>query len=115
VVDDGSPNLVEIFARREVHHRVGAVVDRRVEFLEFTLAVARLLAGSDVGVDLRGELATDGHRVEGVVAVVGGDDRLSIGDLLADEFGVATLALGDALHRRRHLAVPCALQLCPCH
>jgi len=86
-------------------------VDGGVELLQFLFEVAGRLAGPDIGVDLRPELAADDHRVQRVVTVVRGDDSLSLGDLLADELRVAILPLCDPFHRFRDLSGPCALEL----
>ena len=102
---------VEVLAGAQIHHRVRPVVNRRVELFEFLGAVARGLAVADVGVDLRGELAADDHRIETLVGAVRRDHCLVRGHLLADERGVAVLVLGDPLHRRRDPPLAGGLQL----
>jgi len=102
---------VEVLAGAQIHHRVRPVVNRRVELFEFLGAVARGLAVADVGVDLRGELAADDHRIQRVVCVVRRDHRLPLGDLVPDELRIPVLPCCDPLHRGRDLAVSGALEL----
>ena len=101
VIDVRLADRIEVLAGAQVHHRVRPVVNRRIELFELLGPVTRGLAVADVRVDLRGELVADDHRIEAVVGAIRRDHCLARRDALADERGIAVLALGDSLHRRR--------------
>jgi hypothetical protein len=99
-VDDRLADGVDVLAGREIHHGVGAVVDRHVELLELGLLVAGDRRVADVGVDLRERGDADRHRLEplGEVHRVGGDHHPAPGHLASDQLLRKVLALGDELH-----------------
>ena len=63
-VDDRLANRVDVLAGREVHHRVGAEVDRRVQLLQLAVDVAGDGRVADVGVDLAAGRDADAHRLQ---------------------------------------------------
>ncbi len=78
---------MNVLARREVHHRVGAPQRRPTHLLDLFLDRRGDRRIADVGVDLHEEIAADRHRLAfGMVDVVR-NDRPAAGDLVADEFG----------------------------
>jgi hypothetical protein len=85
--DDRLADLVDVAARRQVHHRVRAVVDGRVELLELRLDVGRHGGVADVRVDLAGEPMPMpiGSSFCLEVVDVRGDDRAALGHLAPDE------------------------------
>ena len=97
---------VDVLAGREVHHRVGAEVDGRVQLLQLVLDVAGDGRVADVGVDLALGGDADAHRLQPAAQVdlVGRDDHPAAGDFVADQLRLEAFALGDEFHLRRDLA-----------
>ena len=98
VAQDGFANVVNAAAGGEVHHRVGAVVDRGVQLLQFLVDVAGHRRVADVGIDLALRGHADAHRLQLRMVDVGRDDHVPDGNLVADQFGRHPLALGDEEH-----------------
>ncbi len=106
VADDPLARLVDVLARREVHHRVGAPERRPAELVDFLLDRRGDGGVADVGVDLHQEVAADDHRLQFGVIDVGRDDGAAARDLVAHEFGREALARGDVGHLRRDVTTP---------
>src|SRR5207248_3239187 len=106
-VDDGLADGVDVAAGGEVHDRVGAQVDGRVQLLQLVVDLAGDGGVADVGVDLAGGRHADGHRLQPLLQVgrVGRDDHAAAGDLVADQPGVQVLAAGDVTHFVRNPAL----------
>ena len=102
-VDDRLADRVDVAAGGEVHHRVGAEVDGRVQLVQLVVDVAGDGRVADVGVDLAAGRDADAHRLEAAwqVDLVGRDDHPAARDLGADQLGLELLALGDELHLGR--------------
>ncbi len=64
VVDDRLTAGVELAAGGQIHERVGAVLLRPLQLLDFLAGAGRDGAGADVGVDLRRDHPADADRVE---------------------------------------------------
>jgi hypothetical protein len=114
VLDDRIARGVEVAARGEIHHRVGAPALGPVELLDLLVGAARYGRRAHVRVDLGGARSADRHRVEPVreVHLVRGDHHAARGHLVAHHLGREMgLALRDALHLRRHGAEPRMLEL----
>ena len=111
--DDRFADRVDALAGREVHHRVGAEVDGRVQLLELAFEAAGDGRVADVGVHLAPGGDADAHRLEpaGEVDRVGRNDHPAGGDFVADERRLELLALGDEFHLRRDLAGTGAFEL----
>ena len=99
-------DAVDVLAGREVHHRVGAEVDRRVQLFQLLLDVAGHGRVADVGVDLALGGDADGHRLQpaGEVDLVGRNDHPPGGDFVADQLRRKAFALADEFHFGRDLA-----------
>src|SRR5690606_21595264 len=96
VADDPLAGVVDVAARREVHHGVGAPADRPDHLVDLAGDVAGDGGVADVGVDLDQEVAADRHRLGFGVVDVGGDDRAAAGDFVADGFGGDVVGDGGA-------------------
>jgi hypothetical protein len=83
IAQDPFADGVDVAARREVHHGVGAPADRPHHLVDF-FGHRRGHGGvADIGVDLGEEVAADDHRLEFGVVDVAGDDRAAARDLLS--------------------------------
>src|SRR5690606_37131602 len=87
VADDPFAGVVDVAARAEVHHGVGAPADRPDHLVDFGGDVGGDRGVADVGIDLDEEVAADRHRLGFGVVDVRGDDRAAAGDLVAHELG----------------------------
>ncbi len=93
---------VDIAARGEIHHGVGAPADRPHHLVDFFLDRRGHRGVSDIGVDFCQEIAADDHRLEFAMVDVAGDDGASARDFAAHEFrgdegghrGAEALAVG---------------------
>jgi hypothetical protein len=114
VAHDGLPGGVEVAARRQVHHGVGAPAVGPAQLLDLLLGAAAHRRRAHVRVDLRQARASDRHRVEplGEVVLVGGDHHATGRDLVAHLLRTEVgLALGDPTHLRCDLAQARVLEL----
>src|ERR1700679_1841917 len=98
VAQDGFANLVDVAAGREVHDRVGAVVDGGVQLFEFFIYFRRDGRVADVGVDFAQAGHADGHGLELGMVDVSGDDHAPAGDFVADKFRRELFFVGDGAH-----------------
>ncbi len=96
----------DVAARRQVHHRVGAVLEAAVELLDLARHLAEHGAVSDVRVDLAPRLDADAHRHELRVHDVRRDDHPAPRDLAAHQLRAQPLDLCNMLHLLRHGAGP---------
>ena len=87
VPDDPFARLVDVLARREVHHRVGAPERGPLELLDLVLDRRANGGVADVRVDLHQKVAADDHRLELQVIDVGWDDGAAARHLRANELG----------------------------
>ena len=98
---------MDVAARREVHHRIGAPADRPHHLLDLLCDAGADRGIADVGVDLDKEVAADRHRLEFDVIDVGRNDRAAARDFAPHEFrrdefwdlGAEALAVGDGRGR----------------
>src|SRR6266404_1802243 len=99
--NDRAPDSIDVAAGREIHHGVGAVLDRDLELFDLAVHVGRHLRIADVGVDLHPCNLPDRHRLEGgrEMVDVGGDYETPDCDLIAHQLERKLLALGDEAHR----------------
>jgi hypothetical protein len=95
VSHDGLPGRVDIGARREIHHRVGAPLDGPAELFDFVVDRRQDRGVADVGVDLHEEALADHHRLQLRMIHVRRKDRASRCDFCANDLGI------DALSQRR--------------
>src|SRR5579859_4725003 len=98
VAEDGLANFVYVAAGGEIHHRVGAVVDCGVEFLELLIDLGGDGGVADVGVDLAEAGHADRHGLEFGMIDIGGDDHAATGDFIADKLGRELFFVGDEGH-----------------
>ena len=98
MADDGFANLVNVAAGREVHYRVGAIVDGGVQLFELFFNVRRDGRIPYVGVDLAERLDADRHRLQFRMVDVRRDDHAAASDFIAHQFRRDLLAVGDILH-----------------
>src|SRR5215471_4479074 len=96
--DDGFADFRNVAAGREVHHGVGAIVDRVMEFFQLLVNVGSGGRVADVRIDFAFECDADAHRLEIAMMNVGGDDGAAAGDLATDELGLDFFAFGDVGH-----------------
>ena len=106
VANDALAGLVDVGARREVHHRVGPPAHGPAQLVDLLFHRRTNGRVADVGVDLDEEVAADGHRFEFWVTDVGGNDGPSLGDLAHDELFGDLLAAGHEAHLLGDLAAP---------
>ena len=111
VAHDPLARLVDVLARRQIHHRVGAPAGRPLHLLDLFLDRRGHRRVADVGVDLHQEVAADDHRLELGVVDVRGNDRAAARHLVAHEFGRHVLAHGDEAHLLGELAAPRVVHL----
>ena len=98
VPEDPLAGLVDVLARGQVHHRVGAPERRPAELLDLFLDGRGDRRVPDVGVDLHREVPADDHRLELGMIDVRRDDRPPARDLAPHELGGHPLAQRDELH-----------------
>ena len=98
VAQDGFANLVNVAAGREIHYGVGAIVNGRVQFLQFLIDVRGDGGVADVRIDLAERGDADRHRLEFGMVDVRRDDHASASDFVADEFRGLLFPVGDVLH-----------------
>ena len=104
-------NLRNLAARRQIHHRVGAVLDRHMQLAQLLVDVRRDGRVPNVGVHLATGRDPDPHRLQFGVVHVGRNDQPSRRHFVADHFHRQILALGhvghflgqQALARKMHL------------
>ncbi len=98
-------DAVDVAAGRQVHHRVGAVLEATRELRELALDVARDGAVADVRVDLARERDADAHRLEVVWWTLAGMTIRPRATSLRTSSGSTLLALGDVGHLLGHDAL----------
>ena len=105
-VDDLLPNIVDVLAGREIHDRIGTVLDRRVKFVEFFVDVTSNCRVSDVGVDFAFGGDADRHRLESALKVdsVCRNHHPPNRYFLADRFHRQSFSISDEFHLRRDIA-----------
>ena len=86
VADDPFAGGVDVFAGREIHHRVGAPFGGPAHFLDLLLDARCDGAIADIGIDLHEEVTADDHWLGFRVVDVGGDDGAAASHLVSDEF-----------------------------
>jgi hypothetical protein len=112
-LDDRLANAVDVLAGRQVHHRVGAEVDRGVQLFQLAVDVAGDGRVADVGVHLAAGGDADRHRLKpaGGVDDVRRNDHPARGDFGSRIVRPQRLALGDVLHLAGDVAGAGMLQL----
>src|SRR5258708_2304284 len=90
-------DFVEVGTGRKIHHRVGAVADRGVEFLNFFFDELMKVRSADIGVDLGAQAFADADSPEIVMKVVR-DHDFAGRDQRANFFGGETFVLGNFSH-----------------
>src|SRR5262245_13826091 len=63
-VDDGLTNAIDVASRGQVHDRIGAQMNRGVEFSQFVVHLARDSRVSDIRIDLASGRYSDAHWLE---------------------------------------------------
>ena len=86
MAQDGFANLVNVAAGGEIHHGIGAIVNGRVQLLQFLIDVRGDGGVADVRVDLAERGDADRHRLEFGMIDVGRDDHAPARDFVADQF-----------------------------
>ena len=111
IPDDGAANRLQVSARGQVHHGVGAVLDRVAQLLEFLFDIRRNRRIADVGVDLTigGDADTDRFQIG--MPDVRRDDHAAARHLGADQLRREALPPGDAQHLLGGDALPGVVQL----
>jgi len=102
---------VDVFAGREIHHRIRAPARRPRQLLDFFVDRRRDGRIADVRVDLHEKRAPDDHGFELGVIDVRRNDGATARDLVAHFFRRAVLADRDELHLRGNLAAPRVVHL----
>ena len=97
-VDDRLADFRDIAAGGKVHHGVGAVFDRVLEFFEFAGDVRSRRRIADVGVDLASRSHANGHRLQAQVVDIGWDNHPATGHFVAHQRGRQAFAPGDIGH-----------------
>ncbi len=100
LVDDLTADVVNVFAGRQIHDRVGTEVDRGVELFKFFANVAGHGAVADVRVDFALGSDADRHRFQSTSRVdfVGWDHHAARGDFIANQLDRQVFAFGDVFH-----------------
>jgi len=97
-VDDGFANFRNVATSGKIHDRVGAVVHRVVQLLQFLVDVGAGRGVTDVRIDLALGGDPNGHRLQIAVMDVGGDDAAAARDFVADQLRLELFAPGDKSH-----------------
>ena len=79
IAQDPGPDVVDVAAGRQVHHRVGAPADRPDQLFHLFGDAGADGRIADVGVDLHQEVAPDDHRLEFEVVDIGRQDGAARG------------------------------------
>ena len=87
IAENPFPGLVDVLARAEIHHRVGAPANGPHHFLHFFFDGAGNGRVTDIGINLHQEIAANNHGLDFGVIDVHGDDGTALGHFIADEFG----------------------------
>ena len=98
-------DVVDVLTRRQIHHRVGTVMDRHVQLLKLLLHIARDGRIANVRVDLALGRNPDGHRLQGSSQVnsVRRNHHPTGCHLVANQLRSEPFPLGDKLHLRGDL------------
>ena len=112
-LDDPRSHAVDAFAGREIHHRIGPVLQGREKLRQFALRIARQGRLADIGVDLRARGNADADRPEalGKMHFIGRDNHPAAGDLRANQLRRELLVAGNGLHLGRNNAGQSLLNL----
>ena len=92
--------LIDVLAGRKIHHRIGSVVNRRMQFFQFAFDVAGHGTVADVGVDLAFGSDPDAHRFQlfGKMVDVGRDHHPTGCNFVANQFGRKVFTFGHKFH-----------------
>ena len=104
-LNDRLADLRDVPARRQVHHRVRAVVHRVMQLLQLFVNVRRRRRVPDVRVDLALERHADAHRLQRFVMNVRRNDRPPARDLAAHQLRLDLLPPRHVLHLFRDHAL----------
>ena len=96
--DDRFANRGNVAARRQVHHRVRAVVHRVMQLLQLFVDVRGRRRVADVRVDLALERDADAHRLQRLVVDVRGNDRAAARHFAAHQLRLDLFAPRHVLH-----------------
>src|SRR5260370_16463802 len=111
MAQNGFPNFVDVAAGREVHYRVGAVVDSSVQFLKLFIIIRRDRAVTDVCVDLTKGLDANAHGLKFGMIDVRWNDHPTASNFVAYQFWGNLLALGTIQHFFSDYALPSVVHL----
>ena len=86
IAQDPFARGVDVLARGEIHHRVGAPADRPHHLLHLLLHGGGHRGVADIGVDLGEEVPADNHRLGFRMVDIGGDDGAAARNFAPHEF-----------------------------
>ena len=109
--EDGLANRRNVAAGREIHHRVGSVVNGSVQLLELFFNIRSDGRIADVGVDFAQRLDTDRHRLQFRMVDVRRNNHASASYFVAHQFRRNFFAVSDILHLLSHYAPPRVMHL----
>ena len=91
-------NFVNVAARRQIHHRVGAVVHGRVQLFQLFFNFGGDRRVADVGVDLAQRGHADRHRLQFRMVDIGGNNHPPARYFVAHQFRRDLFAMRNVAH-----------------
>ena len=103
VAQDGFTNFMDVPARRQIHHSIGAEVHGCVQLLEFFLDVRGHGRVADVGINLAQRGHADAHGFEFGMIDIGGNNHPAARNFIANQFGRKLFTMRHVGHLIRDL------------
>ena len=98
MAQDGFADFMDVAARGEVHHCVGAKMDSRMQLLEFFVDVRSYGRISDIRIDFAERCHPDRHRLQFGMMDVGGNNHAPARHLIPDQSCGQLFAVSDIFH-----------------
>jgi len=108
---DRFANIVDVATGREIHHRIGAVVDSCVQLFQFFVDLGADCRVADIRIDLAQRGHADGHGLEFGMVDIGRDDHPAAGHFVAHQFGRDLLFMRNERHFLRDGALARVMHL----